>query len=79
MIPPTWTDQDGRARPTRPCARCGREAPVFEWTPELGRLVGWEPFAVASFVNWCGHVQEFIPIPNAEGGCWLVPVLGEAS
>jgi len=32
-------------------------------------------FAVASYTNWCGHGQEFIPVPEA-GGYWLlVPVL----
>jgi hypothetical protein len=44
------------------------------------RRLGWQPFAPAEFVNWCGHAQEFVPIPEAEGErCWLIPILGEAT
>jgi len=43
------------------------------------KLVGWRPFAVASHTNWCGHGQEFIPVPEHDGWCWLIPVLGEAA
>jgi len=32
-----------------------------------------------TFVNWCGHAQEFIPIPQADRMCQLVPIIGEAS
>jgi hypothetical protein len=33
----------------------------------------------AAFVNWRGHAQEFVPIPQADGMCQLVPIIGEAS
>jgi hypothetical protein len=33
---------------------------------------------VESYVNWCGHAQEVIPWPRADGSVWLIPVLGEA-
>jgi hypothetical protein len=38
--------------------------------------VGWEPYPVPSYVNWCGHAQEVIPFPLPGGGCQFVPVLG---
>jgi hypothetical protein len=44
----------------------------------LNRL-GWSLFAPAAYVNWCGHAQEFVPIPDTEGVVHLVPILGEAS
>jgi hypothetical protein len=31
------------------------------------------------FVNWCGHGQEFITVPDTAGMWWLVPIIGEAS
>jgi hypothetical protein len=43
----------------------------------LGHL-GWRPFAVESYVNWCAHAQGVIPWPLADGRVTLVPVLGEA-
>jgi len=30
-------------------------------------------------VHWCGHDGEVIPIPDADGVCDLVPVLGLGS
>jgi hypothetical protein len=32
-----------------------------------------------AYVNSCGHAQEFLPLPNADGTVHLVPILGEAS
>ena len=40
--------------------------------------VGWQAYRVATYVNWCGHGQEVIPIPRADGLVAFVPVLGEA-
>ena len=37
----------------------------------------WKPLKTFSLVNWCGHGQEFEPVPEAEGYWRLVPVLGE--
>jgi hypothetical protein len=36
-------------------------------------------YAPAEYVNSCGHAQEFIPLPEAEGWRRLVPVIGEAT
>jgi hypothetical protein len=30
-------------------------------------------------VNWCGHGQQFIPAPEADGYWTLVPSLGEVA
>jgi hypothetical protein len=78
MTPPVWFDEAWKPRPTRPCPQCGRAAPLFRFREEHLRLVGWRLFAVASYTNWCGHGQEFIPVPEAEGWCRMIPVLGEA-
>ncbi len=40
--------------------------------------MGWRLFAVASYTNWCGHGQEVIPVPDDDGWCWMIPVVGEA-
>jgi hypothetical protein len=32
------------------------------------KRIGWRLFAPAEYVNWCGHAQEFIPLPE-RGGC----------
>ncbi len=79
MTLPIWLDESGRPRPTRPCPRCGREAPVFRFRVGLLRLIGWQPYQVATFVNWCGHGQEVIPWPAPDGSVRLVPVVGEAT
>ncbi len=76
MTPPIWLDETGAPRPVRQCFRCGREAPVYRFRLEHLRLVGWRLYAPAEFVNWCGHGQEVIPLPEEEGWCRLVPVLG---
>ena len=79
MTQPVWHDEEGRPRPTRPCARCGREAPIYRLRVEHLPLVGWRLFALATYANWCGHEQEFIPLPEGDGWCRLVPVVGEAA
>jgi hypothetical protein len=43
------------------------------------KMVGWAPYRVESYVNWCGHGQEVIPFPLPDGSVRFVPVLGEAS
>jgi hypothetical protein len=30
-------------------------------------------------LNWCGHQQEFITMPDTAGMWWLVPIIVEAS
>jgi hypothetical protein len=39
---------------------------------------GWALFQPTSYVNWCGHAQEIISLPLADGRVTFVPVLGEA-
>jgi hypothetical protein len=41
--------------------------------------VGWQLFGVETYVNWCGHRQEIIPLPLPDGRVTFVPVLGEAT
>ena len=43
------------------------------------RHLGWEPYTVQRYQSWCGHTQETIPFPRADGSVLFVPVLGEAS
>ena len=74
LAAPIWLDESGQPRPTRPCPRCGREAPVYRVRPEHLRLLGWPPFRGWSFVNCCGHAQEVIPALEADGRCRLIPV-----
>ena len=42
------------------------------------RHVGWQLFMPATYVNWCGHGQEIVPLPLPDGRVTFVPVLGEA-
>jgi hypothetical protein len=42
-------------------------------------MIGWaQPRQVLKIVNWCGHAQEFVAGPEADGRWRLVPVMGEA-
>jgi len=43
------------------------------------RLHQWHPYEETSYVNWCGHKLDCIPVPRADGGCQLIPILGEAT
>ena len=52
---------------------------MFHFRLEHLRLIGWRLFAVASYTNWCGHGQEFIPVPDADGWVRLIVVEGEAT
>jgi len=53
--------------PTYSCVRCGRVAQVFRLSLADLRSAGYEPCRPGTYVNWCGHAQEFIPWPTAEG------------
>jgi len=79
MVPPIWHDEHGRRRAVRACPRCGREAPVYRFRLDVLPRVGWRLFAPAEYVNWCGHRQEFVPLPERGGWCRLVPILGETT
>jgi hypothetical protein len=52
--------------------------PVLSIPTENLRHVGWQAYRVESYVNWCGHAQEVIPIVDRSGGLHFIPVLGEA-
>lgn len=78
MVPPFWLDESGRPRAVRACRRCGREAPVYRFRLEHLRLIGWRLFTTTEYVNWCGHTQEFVTLPERGGWCRLIPVIGEA-
>jgi len=43
------------------------------------RHVGWQLFMPGTYVTWCGHGQEVIPVPLPDGRVTFVPVLGEAN
>jgi hypothetical protein len=65
--------------PTYPCPRCGRVVGAFRgFRVEHVRHVGWQLYRVESYVNWCGHAQQVIPWPRADGSVRLIPVLGDA-
>src|SRR5882672_4678156 len=79
MVPPRLPDEAGPPHPYYPCPRCGREvATRFKgFRVEHLRHVGWQLFRPATYVGWCGHVQEVIPMPLPDGHVTFVPVLGE--
>jgi hypothetical protein len=53
--------------------------PVLSIPAEHLRHVGWQAYRVESYVNWCGHGQEVIPVALADGRVTFVPVLSEAT
>ena len=74
-----WAQLDAPKRlPARP--RCGRDAPMMRLSHADLRRAGYTLFGRDQyFVNWCGHGQEFITVPDTAGMWWLVPIIGEAS
>src|SRR5262249_37234581 len=78
MTPPIWLDPDGHPLPTRPCPRCGSAAPIRRHAPSTLRMLGWQPYAVVSVVNWCGHAQDILLVPESREWVGEVLVLGEA-
>jgi len=79
MVPAWWPDERGKPIATYPCPRCGREvASRFRgFRVEHLSHVGWSLFRASSYINWCGHAQEVIPVPMRHGRVSFVPVLGE--
>jgi hypothetical protein len=74
---PVWLDEHGRRVPTRPCdvPNCDREWPVRRYRFEHLCMIGWaKPRQVQQIVNWCGHSQDFVAWPEADGYWRLVPV-----
>ena len=77
MTPPRWVDEQGRELPTRPCPKCQRVIPVNRWPAKAGAIQR-RPYQVLSFVEWCGHQQEVVLLPEGDGWLSEIPVLGEA-
>jgi len=46
-----------------------REVPIRRYRYETLRQIAWPLFRVARFVNWCGHAQELIPVPDDAEWC----------
>src|SRR5215813_8341378 len=81
MIRPRATlNEDGQRAQTQPCPRpgCGRPYPIRRYRYETLRQIGWPPFRVARYVDWCGHGQELIPVRDDGEWARLVPVIGTA-
>jgi hypothetical protein len=83
LSPPTYAQRNGHVvvsarsdEPIYPCARCGSivRAQTALRVDDLP-YVGWTSCRVATYVNWCGHVQAAIPWPQADGSVRLIPVL----
>jgi hypothetical protein len=55
-----------------------REYPLRRYRYETLRQIGWPLFRVARYVEWCGHGQELIPVPDDAEWVRLVPVIGMA-
>ncbi len=79
-MPPIWLNEYGRRAHTRPCPRpgCGRGIPIRRYRYETLRQIGWPLFRVARYVEWCGHGQELIPMPDEGEWVRMVPVIGTA-
>jgi len=43
------------------------------------RLIGWPLYRVTSVVQWCGHRQDFIPVPDEGEWVRMVPIIGTAT
>jgi hypothetical protein len=79
MANPYWTDGHGRRLPNKPCPRCGANVGPMPLRVENLRHLGWQPYTVQSYQSWCGHTQEIIPFPRADGSVVFIDVIGEAS
>ena len=43
-------------------------------------MIGWQLFAEAGIVHWCGHDHHYVVVPHADGErAVLVPTFGEAA
>ena len=53
--------------------------PLLDPSAQVMRLLKLRPYEETSYVNWCGHKVDHIPVPRGDGGCQLIPILGEAT
>ena len=81
MTPPRWLDEHGKPMATRPCPRWGTPTPVGRtFRPEHMKMIAGQLFAEVQVVQWCGHAQHVLVVPDADGErAVLVPILGEAA
>ena len=81
MGEPYWVDANGQRVPKRKCSRptCDRAYPIHRYRYQHLQMIGWQLYRAASFTSWCGHGQEFIPVPDDGEWVRLVPIIGEAS
>jgi hypothetical protein len=79
MSPPLWVDERGHPRPTRPCppvsARDSGQPLAREDAGDHEALA----LQVMTFVEWCGHQQEVVLVPDGAEWYAEIPVLGVAS
>src|SRR5260370_5228828 len=73
---PYWTDGRGNRLPKKPCPRCGANVGPMPLRVEHLRHLGWAPYRVQSYQSWCGHTQEIIPFPRADGSVLFIDVIG---
>ncbi len=60
------------------CPQCGLPVPVYRFSTERLRRLGWRAPNPISFENYCRHPQKVIPWPlGASTGMWtLLPLVG---
>ena len=78
MSPPHWVDEHGQPCPTRPCPQCQRVIRVNRWPVKTRPTTQRWPYQVMSFVEWCGHQQEVVLVPDGVEWYSGIPVLGVA-
>ena len=59
----------------RASARAAAAARCYE--ASTAGILKWQPYEVVTIVNWCGHQQGVLLVPQG-GGFGQIPVLGEA-
>lgn len=75
---PVWLDASGSRYPICPCSTCGHETPLRRFRFDHLRMIGWKPLGTVQIVEWCGHGQEFVPVPDTDGHWRLIVVEGDA-
>jgi hypothetical protein len=56
-----------------------RNASGAAFSAEAVRMLGHQMYDAITVVNCCGHGNELILVPEADGWCGQVPVLGGAT
>jgi hypothetical protein len=79
MAAPRWLDERGPVSPEAAVSDCGREIAVVTLPSEHLRFWGWRPQQISSYVEWCGHRVDGIPVPGEDGRWRLIVVEGDAT